>query len=103
MLLTQIKQRRIKNSKMQGQKAEGGCAKDTPPKSKSNKKLKTADNDMLDSKKEQESATFQDEIAMPFDFEDGLFSKYCSFGRDELSHLFLQNDGDLSVKFPMDE
>jgi hypothetical protein len=101
MLLTQIKQRRIKNSKMQGQKAEGGGANDTPP--KSNKKLKTADNDILDSKKEQESATFQDEIAMPFDFEDGLFSKYCSFGRDELSHLFLQNDGDLSVKFQMDE
>lgn len=101
MLLTQIKQRRIKNSKMQGKKAEGGGANDTP--SKSNKKLKTADNDILDSKKEQESATFQDEIAMPFDFEDGLFSKYCSFGRDELSHLFLQNDGDLSIKFPMDE
>lgn len=90
----------MKNCKKQNKKTEIHPEENA---SKAKKKLKTNDGELLDSKKEQESTIFQDDTGIPFDFDNGLFSKYCSFNRDELSHLFLQNDDDLSVKFPLEE
>lgn len=37
------------------------------------------------------------------DLEDNIFDKYYNLNRDDLTHLFLQNDGASSARFSLDD
>ena len=103
--MSQIKQRRMKQTKKQVKKSDSSPYDNGLSSNLNGKSYRDQDaisRDYFDLKKEQESTTFHDEGGN-FDFDEGLFNKYYSANRDELSHLFLQNDDNVSVRFPIDD
>lgn len=105
MLMSQIKMRRIKQSKKQVKKSDSGPYGNGHASNlhgKAHRDQDATSRDLFDMKKEHESTTLHEESGA-FDFDEGIFSKYYSGNRDELSHLFLQNEDDVSMRFPVDD
>lgn len=101
-LLSQIKHRRSKASKRSNKPKNGEPAPNTNGKEcKQTKKSSEEDTmrEYIDMKRE-ETASNNDGSRMNFDFEESLFD---SLNKDDLSHLFLQNDNSSVLKFPLED
>ena len=101
-LLSQLKQRRLKANKRGSKPKNGepvpaanGKEGKQPKKSSQEDSMK----EYLDMKRE-ETASNNDGSRMNFDFDESLFD---SLNKDDLSHLFLQNDNNSVLRFPLED
>lgn len=102
--MSQIKQRSIKQSKKLIKKPDSSPLENGHSMSlvgKGHRDLELASRDYFDLKKE-ESTTFHEETGA-FDFDEALLNNYYTGNRVDLSHLFLHNEDDSSVRFPIDD
>lgn len=102
--MSQIKQRRVNKVKKQVKKHDVNSHENGNSiglNGKGHRDFDLTSRDYFDLKRE-ESTTFHEE-AGPFDFDDAMLNKFYSGNRVDLSHLFLQNDDDTSVRFPIDD
>lgn len=101
-MLSQLKQRRLKANKRGSKPKNGepvpaanGKEGKQPKKSSQEDSMK----EYLDMKRE-ETASNNDGSRMNFDFDESLFD---SLNKDDLSHLFLQNDNNSVLRFPLED